>query len=83
MEVEDRGPYARGRMLDVSPRTAEELGMKRDGTARVEIAPIEVPQREGGTRPGAGAAGAGAGDGRSGTRGAEGGGSRPDEGRPR
>ena len=82
VEVEDRGPFARGRVLDVSPRTAEELGMKRDGTARVEIAPIEVPQREGGTRPGAGAARAG-GDGRSDARGAEGGGSGSDEGRPR
>ncbi len=59
VEVEDRGPFAGNRILDVSPRTAEELGMKRDGTARVEIAPIEVPQREGGTRPGAGAEGGG------------------------
>jgi rare lipoprotein A len=83
VEVEDRGPFARGRMLDVSPRTAEELGMKRDGTAGVEIAPIEVPQRDGSTRAGAGAAGAGGGDGRSGARGAEGGGSGPDQGRPR
>jgi rare lipoprotein A len=58
VEVEDRGPYAGNRILDVSPRVAEELGMKRDGTARVEVAPIEVPQREGGTRPGAGAGGA-------------------------
>ncbi len=65
VEVEDRGPYARDRILDVSPRTAEELGMKRDGTARVEIAPIEVPQRDGGTRPGAGAEdGGGPGEGR-------------------
>ena len=59
VEVEDRGPFAGNRILDVSPRTAEELGMKRDGTARVEIAPIEVPQRDGGTRPGAGAEGGG------------------------
>jgi hypothetical protein len=53
--------------------------MKRDGTARVEIAPIEVPQREGGTRSGAGA------DGRDATRpnarGVDGGG--PGEGRGR
>ena len=56
VEVEDRGPYANGRVLDVSPRSAEQLDMKRDGTAKVEIAPIEVPQRDGGTRPGAGAA---------------------------
>src|ERR671916_1854197 len=61
VEVEDRGPYAGNRVLDVSPRVAEELGMKRDGTARVEIAPIQVPQRDGGTRPGAGAAEGGGG----------------------
>ena len=48
VEVEDRGPYAGNRILDVSPRVAEELGMKRDGTARVEVAPVEVPQRDGG-----------------------------------
>jgi rare lipoprotein A len=80
VEVEDRGPYARGRILDVSPRTAEELGMKRDGTARVEIAPIEVPQRDGGTRPGAGAGGGDAAA-RPDARGADGGG--PGEGRGR
>ena len=56
VEIEDRGPYAHGRILDVSPRTAEELGMLEDGTARVEITPVEVPQRDGTTRPGAGAA---------------------------
>jgi rare lipoprotein A len=55
VEVEDRGPYARGRIMDVSPRTAQELGMVREGTAPVEVAPVEVPQRDGSTRPGAGA----------------------------
>ncbi|MFC7735684.1 septal ring lytic transglycosylase RlpA family protein [Roseomonas sp. GCM10028921] len=57
VEVEDRGPYARGRILDVSPRTAEQLGMREDGVAPVEIAPIEVPQRDGSTRPGVAANG--------------------------
>ncbi|HEY8612457.1 MAG TPA: septal ring lytic transglycosylase RlpA family protein, partial [Roseomonas sp.] len=56
VEVEDRGPYARGRILDVSPQTAEQLGMTRDGTAPVEIVPVEVPQRDGSTQPGAGTA---------------------------
>ncbi len=55
VEIEDRGPYARGRVLDVSPRTAEVLGMKQDGTAPVEIAPLQVPQRDGTVKPGAGA----------------------------
>jgi hypothetical protein len=59
--------------------------MKRDGTARVEVAPVEVPQRDGGTRPGAGAAG-GRDSADPGNRGADGGGgtgSRPGEGRRR
>ncbi len=55
VEIEDRGPFARGRILDVSPRIAEHLGMKDDGVAPVEIAPIEVPQRDGTVKPGAGA----------------------------
>ncbi len=55
VQIEDRGPFAKGRVLDVSPRTAERLGMKHDGVAPVEIAPIEVPQRDGSVRPGAGA----------------------------
>ncbi len=55
VEIEDRGPFAKGRVLDVSPRTAERLGMKHDGVAPVEIAPIEVPQRDGSVKPGAGA----------------------------
>jgi rare lipoprotein A len=45
VKVEDRGPYARNRVLDVSPRTAEELGMKRAGHAPVRVTPVEVPER--------------------------------------
>ena len=29
--VNDRGPYARGRVIDVSPRAAEQLDMKEYG----------------------------------------------------
>ena len=35
--VNDRGPHRRGRVLDVSRRAAERLGMVRDGVARVRI----------------------------------------------
>lgn len=35
--VRDRGPYSRGRMLDVSPRIAGELGMLRSGLATVAM----------------------------------------------
>jgi rare lipoprotein A len=38
--VHDRGPYVAGRVLDVSPADARKLGMKRQGVARVAIAPL-------------------------------------------
>ena len=47
VKVEDRGPYATNRMIDVSPRTADELGMKQAGTAPVRVTPVEVPERDG------------------------------------
>jgi rare lipoprotein A len=44
--IEDRGPYARGRIIDVSPRTAGELGMRGDGVAPVEVRPVgRLPDR--------------------------------------
>jgi peptidoglycan lytic transglycosylase len=52
VQVEDRGPYARGRVIDLSPRNAEELGMKKAGTAPVRVTPLEVPERD--ARPGRG-----------------------------
>ena len=43
VRVNDRGPYARGRILDLSRRAAELLGMYGPGTAkvRVEVMPEE------------------------------------------
>ena len=38
--VRDRGPFVRGRVLDVSPRTAGELGMKGTGVAHVVARPV-------------------------------------------
>ena len=55
--VEDRGPYVRGRMLDVSPKVAETLSMKERGLAQVVVKPITVPQPDGRVKLGAGAAG--------------------------
>lgn len=44
--IEDRGPYVGGRVLDVSPRTAEELGMRQEGVAPVEVRPVgRLPNR--------------------------------------
>jgi rare lipoprotein A len=56
VRVEDRGPFAAGRMMDVTPKVAEELGMKKHGVALVEVKPIAVPQPNGEVRLGAGAA---------------------------
>jgi rare lipoprotein A len=55
VEVRDRGPYVKDRIVDVSPKTADKIGMKDGGTAPVEVKPIEVPQPDGTVKPGAGA----------------------------
>jgi len=42
--IQDRGPYAKGRILDVSPAAAAKLGITRkDGVAKVEVEPIVLP----------------------------------------
>jgi rare lipoprotein A len=42
LRVNDRGPYARGRIIDVSRRAAQMLGFERSGTAKVRVQ-IDVP----------------------------------------
>ena len=56
VKVEDRGPYAAGRVIDVSPTVADQLDLKKQGTAPVEVKPITVPQPDGAIKPGAGGA---------------------------
>ncbi|MFL9869514.1 septal ring lytic transglycosylase RlpA family protein [Paraburkholderia fungorum] len=55
VEIRDRGPYVKDRIVDVSPKTADKLGLKKDGVAPVEVKPMEVPQPDGSVKPGAGA----------------------------
>jgi len=55
VRIRDRGPYVKGRIVDLSPKTADKLGMKKDGTALVEVKPIDVPPLDGSAKPGAGA----------------------------
>ena len=43
VRINDRGPFAKGRILDVSRRGARELGMVGPGTARVRITVLEGP----------------------------------------
>lgn len=45
VRVNDRGPFAPDRVVDVSERAARELGMLRSGTARVELELL--PKRKG------------------------------------
>ncbi len=54
--VEDRGPYARGRVMDVSPKVADALDMKKTGVAPVEVKPIAIPGPNGKVKLGTGAA---------------------------
>jgi peptidoglycan lytic transglycosylase len=56
VNVQDRGPYARGRVMDVSPLVADQLDLKKQGIAPVEVKPITVPQPNGTVKLGAGAA---------------------------
>jgi rare lipoprotein A len=57
VQVEDRGPFIDGRVVDVSPKVAHQLGMIRRGVAAVVVKPIAVPQADGAVKLGAGAAG--------------------------
>lgn len=38
--IRDRGPHAHGAIIDVSPKTAEKLGMVHRGKARVRVTPL-------------------------------------------
>jgi rare lipoprotein A len=52
--IQDRGPYVAGRIIDLSPSTAQEIGIShRQGVARVEVSPLAVPMPNGGVKLGA------------------------------
>ena len=49
--IQDRGPYVKGRIVDLSPATAEQIGITpKQGVAKVEVAPIAVPPHQEGAR---------------------------------
>jgi rare lipoprotein A len=42
--IQDRGPYAKGRILDLTPAAAETIGLTpKQGVAKVEVQPLSVP----------------------------------------
>jgi rare lipoprotein A len=51
--IQDRGPYVDGRIVDLSPGTAQSIGLsKRKGVTQVEVTPITVPLPNGGVKLG-------------------------------
>jgi len=51
--IQDRGPYVKGRIVDLSPSTAQKIGITQDnGVAKVKVAPISIPLPDGGTKMG-------------------------------
>ncbi len=47
VEINDRGPYVRGRVIDLSRAAAIELGMKERGLAVVQIEAESLPKGKG------------------------------------
>jgi len=45
VRINDRGPYHGGRLIDLSKAAAEQLHMKRSGTAKVEVEVIGLAER--------------------------------------
>jgi rare lipoprotein A len=53
VRIEDRGPYIKGRIVDLSPATARKIGITpRLGVAKVVVAPIAVPLPDGSVKLG-------------------------------
>ena len=54
--IRDRGPYVDGRIVDLTPATAQKIGLAaRQGVTRVAVAPIQIPLANGDVKYGAGA----------------------------
>jgi rare lipoprotein A len=45
VKINDRGPFVKGRIIDLSRRAARELGMERRGLARVRVEVLSTPSR--------------------------------------
>ena len=42
--IRDRGPYVRGRIVDLSPATAQKVGIARqEGVSKVAVTPLSLP----------------------------------------
>ncbi len=53
VKIEDRGPYVKGRIVDLSPSTAQKIGVdSKEGVAKVSVEPIAVPLPNGDVKAG-------------------------------
>lgn len=46
VRVNDRGPFARGRIIDLSRGAAEQLGMRKPGVAAVRVRRVDPPEKD-------------------------------------
>lgn len=44
VRINNRGPYCRGRVIDLSKAAARKLGMLKDGVAKVRLEVLETPK---------------------------------------
>lgn len=51
VDVQDRGPYVKDRVIDLSPKAAKQVDMDKNGVAPVEITPLQVPKADSGGKP--------------------------------
>ena len=53
VKIADRGPYVKGRIVDLSPATAQKIGLdSKAGVAQVSVVPIAVPLPNGEVKSG-------------------------------
>jgi rare lipoprotein A len=45
VRINDRGPHKRGRVIDLSRRAAEQIGLVRDGVGEVSLRVVSLPPR--------------------------------------
>ncbi len=49
MTIRDRGPHVPGRIVDLSPQTAQQVGLDRhEGVSKVAVTPLALPPRDAG-----------------------------------
>jgi rare lipoprotein A len=51
VRVADRGPFAKGRIIDLSPAAAKQLGMRDDGVAQVRLEIDQASDGAAGVKP--------------------------------